>query len=150
MDHVVYVEAKGRELDKIVNGSKTMIIRGAMGRKIPYGFVNDGDTLYFVEDDGEEIVQIKATAKKVTNSNKLSAEESLRFFHLYRSQLQLSPEQVQRWARKSYLVLIEIDQVKPVGPFSIDRSSFGITDDWLAVGAINSVRVNDRAFSNHR
>jgi hypothetical protein len=147
MDHVVYVDTKGHELDKIVNGSKTMIVRGDMGRRIPYGFVNDGDTLYFVEDDGDEVVRIKAAVKKVTNSNKLSMEESQRFIRMYRSQLQLSPEQVQKWAGKSYLVLIEIEQVKPIGPFYIDRSSFGGTDDWLPVGAINSVRVNDSALT---
>ncbi len=33
MDHVVYLDAKADELRKLINGEKTMIIRGAAGRK---------------------------------------------------------------------------------------------------------------------
>ena len=35
MDHVVYLDHKAKELDLLEKGVKTMIIRGAMGRKIP-------------------------------------------------------------------------------------------------------------------
>jgi hypothetical protein len=47
MDHVVYVDAKAKELEELIAGTKTMIIRGATGRKLPYGRVNMGDILYF-------------------------------------------------------------------------------------------------------
>ena len=32
MDHVAYVDAKARELEKLLAGEKTMIVRGATGR----------------------------------------------------------------------------------------------------------------------
>ena len=35
MDHVVYLDAKEKELDKLLSGEKSMIIRGAAGRKLP-------------------------------------------------------------------------------------------------------------------
>jgi hypothetical protein len=37
MDHVVYLDAKEKELDKLRSGQKSMIIRGAAGRKLPHG-----------------------------------------------------------------------------------------------------------------
>jgi len=37
MDNVVYLDYKAKELGNLQNGSKTMIIRGAMGHKLPYG-----------------------------------------------------------------------------------------------------------------
>ena len=40
MDHVVYLDAKANELDRLLDGSKAMIIRGATGRKLPYGRVH--------------------------------------------------------------------------------------------------------------
>jgi hypothetical protein len=43
MDHVVYLDAKAAELENILSGRKTMIIRGAAGRKLPYGRVHAGD-----------------------------------------------------------------------------------------------------------
>ena len=45
MHHVVYLDSKANEMEKLLSGSKSMIIRGAAGRKLPYGRVNKGDEL---------------------------------------------------------------------------------------------------------
>ena len=44
-DHVVYLDAKAQELSRIISGEKTMILRGAAGRKMPYGRVFEKDVL---------------------------------------------------------------------------------------------------------
>ena len=49
MVHLVYCDDKSKELSRILEGSKTMIIRGAAGRKIPHSRVFKGETLYFME-----------------------------------------------------------------------------------------------------
>jgi len=36
MDHIVYLDYKAKELSNLTLGKKTMIARGAMGRKVPY------------------------------------------------------------------------------------------------------------------
>lgn len=36
MDHVVYLYAQAKELELLFSGQKTMIIRGATGRKPPH------------------------------------------------------------------------------------------------------------------
>jgi len=43
MDHIVYLDAKAKELENLKAGVKTMIARGAMGRKLPHGRVHAGD-----------------------------------------------------------------------------------------------------------
>jgi hypothetical protein len=58
MDHVVYVDAQADELRRLLDGSKTMIVRGAAGRKLPYGRVSAGDRLYFINDYGNLVVTI--------------------------------------------------------------------------------------------
>lgn len=57
MDHVVYLDAKEKELNKLLSGQKTMIIRGAAGRKMPYGRVFPGEVLWFVENSGDGMVR---------------------------------------------------------------------------------------------
>ena len=57
MDHVVYLDADARELESLLSGRKTMIIRGAAGRKIPYGRVAVADVLYLINNNGEGLVQ---------------------------------------------------------------------------------------------
>lgn len=140
MDHVVYVDAKAGELENLLAGEKTQIIRGATGRKLPHGRVHPGDHLYFIKNKGDGLVRASAEVSAVFNSEKLTEEESVALVEANQSKLKLTPEQVKRWAGKRYLVLIEVKEVKPLEPFAIDRSGFGNMDDWLPVEAIERVK----------
>jgi len=141
MDHVVYLDAKAKELDILLSGKKTMIIRGATGRKLPYGRVSSGDVLYFINNNAEGVVKAKAKAKRVVNSDRMSKEESVALVEGYQDKLQLTAKQFKRWAGKRYIVLIEVEEVEQLAPFPIDKSEYGNMDDWLPVEDIESVRV---------
>lgn len=141
MDHVVYLDAKANELESLLSGKKTMIIRGAAGRKMPYGRVNSGDTLYFINNNAEGVVRARAKASRVIHSQKLSKEESAGLVEENQEKLQLTPKQFSRWAGKRYIVLIEVEDVSEVTPFAIDKSDYGNMDDWLPVMDIESVRT---------
>jgi len=140
MDHVVYVDTTSKELEKLFDGSKSMIIRGAAGRKLPYGRVNVNDVLYFIRNNGEGQVKAKAVVKKVINSEKMDTGSSVKFVEDNQSKLQLDEKQFNKWASKRYLVLIEISDIENINPFEIDRSNYGNMDDWLPVENIKSVR----------
>ena len=57
MVHLVYCDNAGKKgekvLDKVLAGTKTMIVRGAAGRKIPHSRVFEGERLYFIEKGGD-------------------------------------------------------------------------------------------------
>jgi hypothetical protein len=141
MDHVVYLDAAAAEMDNLISGKKTMIIRGATGRKMPYGRVNPGDALYFLNNDAEGLVRLSAMVKNVFNSAALSGEESVKLIADHQEQLQLTAKQAQRWGGKRYLVLIEIEKIEVIAPFRINKSNFGNMDDWLPVGDIAGVKL---------
>jgi len=141
MDHVVYVDAKAKELTEILNRNKTMIIRGATGRKMPYGRVNQDDRLYLIENDGSGLVRAKTKVAFVFNSEKMTQQESTLLIDQHQDKLQLTPSQYKRWAGKRYLVLIEIDEVEALDPFMIDKRDYENMDDWLPVGDIETVKL---------
>jgi hypothetical protein len=141
MDHVVYLDAKANEMENLMSGEKTMIIRGAAGRKMPYGRVNPGDILYFINNNAEGVVKAKGTVRNVTNSDKMTNEESVALVEGNQGKLQLTETQFKRWAGKRYVVLIEVDEVEAVTPFPINKSDYGNMDDWLPVENIESVRI---------
>jgi hypothetical protein len=141
MDHVVYVDAAANEMEKIMDGSKGLIMRGAAGRKLPYGRVEPGDILYFIRNNGEGKVAASARVSSVLNTDKLSPAESQRMIEANQDRLQFTPQQKKRWAGKRYLVLIEVENVVAVAPFPIDRSQYGTMDDWLPVGNIETVKL---------
>lgn len=140
MDHVVYLDANARELDLLLDHKKSMIIRGAAGRKMPYGRVNTGDVLYFINNNAEGLVLAKAGVESVLNSDKLAAEEATQLVDAHQDKLQLTMKQYERWTGKRYLVLVEIGRVEKVEPFRIDKSNYGNMDDWLLVEQIERVR----------
>lgn len=142
MDHVVYVDAGAKDLDLLLSGKKTMIIRGAAGRKLPYGRVSENDVLYFINNNSEGLIRASAKVKSVLNSEKLTEEESSQLIDHNQDKLQLTKKQYDRWAGKRYLVLIEISDAQNVEPFRIDKSDYGNMDDWLPVEQIEKVKIN--------
>lgn len=74
MVHLVYCDDKSKELNKILDGSKTMIIRGAVGRKILHSRVFKDEIFYFMEK-GTKKITAKAVVTDVQNYVKLSDEE---------------------------------------------------------------------------
>lgn len=141
MDHVVYVDSKAKELSQILAGEKTMIIRGAAGRKMPYGRVNPDDVLYLIPNDGSGQVQARVRVVSVLNSEKMTREESNALVAANQDKLVLTSAQTKRWAGKRYLVLIEIEAAKVVESFRVDKGEFSNMDDWLPVGEIDQVKI---------
>ena len=74
MVHLVYCDDKEKVLEKILEGSKTMIIRAAAGRKIPHSRVFEGEKLYLMKK-GTGKITAEAVVKSVQNHVKLSEDE---------------------------------------------------------------------------
>ncbi|MEM9547646.1 MAG: hypothetical protein AAGA77_16820 [Bacteroidota bacterium] len=146
MDHVVYLDHKAKELLNMILGKKNMIVRGAMGIKIPYDKVFKNDLLYFVENKGELVVKAKAIVEDVYFSNKLSREDSFTLLDQHQSKLLLNTALKKRFAGKRYITLITLkDFAELKFPFEIDNSTFSSMDDWLMVKNIDCVRVKQEA-----
>jgi hypothetical protein len=116
-----------------------MIIRGAMGRKMPFGKVIVDDVLYFAENNGEGLIKAKATVIHVYNSCQLNVDESKQMVDSFNNRLMLDSGLKKRFRGKRYLVLITIKDFEDIEPFPFNRSKYGNMDDWLAVGEINQV-----------
>jgi hypothetical protein len=141
MDHVVYLDAQAKELESLLSGSKTMIIRGATGRKLPHGRVNAGDMLFFINNNAEGKVRARAKVKSAFHSEKMTEDESRALVNKNQPKLSLTEKQIKRWAGKRYIVLIEVADVKEIPPFAIDKSKYGNMDDWLPVEKIKSAVI---------
>lgn len=143
MDNVVYLDHKAKELENLKSGKKTMIIRGAMGRKLPYGRVKKSDILYFIENKGDGLVKGKAVVDEVFNSETLTKDQSIELVEQNQSKLLLDAQLKKRFSGKRYLVLISIKDFEEIKPFKIDRSEYGNMDDWLPVENIEKVKIKE-------
>lgn len=137
MVHLVYCDDKSKELNKILDGSKTMVIRGAAGRKIPHSRVFTGEELYFMEK-GSKKITAKAKVKDVQNFVKLTDDEITKTIDDNNDKLQLTDKQKERWHKKC-LCLVEFSNVEAIDPLDFDHQ--GNMDDWLIIEKIADVVV---------
>jgi len=135
MVHVVYCDDKEKVFEKIVDGIKTMVVRGAAGRKIPHSRVFEGEALYFMKK-GTALISAKATVESVKNFVKLSEDEIVSA--LEEPRLALSAKQKDRWHKKC-LCLVGFKDVTPIEPLAFAHQ--GNMDDWLIIEKIEDVLV---------
>lgn len=118
MVHLVYCDNQGKKgervLDKINSGTKTMVVRGAAGRKIPHSRVFEGETIYFMEKGTAEI-SAYATIKSVQNYIKLADEEISKILNENQDKLNLTDKQKERWHKKC-LCLVDFEGVQQIKP----------------------------------
>lgn len=137
MVHLVYCDNVSKELEKILNGNKTMVIRGASGRKIPHSRVFKDEVLYFMEK-GTKKISAKAIVTNVLNYIKLSDEENANIIESNKEKLALTDKQKERWHKKC-LCLVEFSNVEVIEPLDFDHQSN--MDDWLILDKIEDVVV---------
>ena len=141
MVHLVYCDNTGKKgervLDKILAGDKTMVVRGAAGRKIPHSRVFEGEQLYFMEK-GSGLITATARVKQVQNHVKLTDQEITQVLEQNQGKLALSEKQKARWHKKC-LCLVEFEEVKEIAPLPFDHQ--GNMDDWLIIERIEDVVV---------
>ena len=135
MVHLVYCDDKEKVLEKILDGSKTMIIRAAAGRKISYSRVFHGEKLYFMKKGTSKILAT-ATVKLVQNHVKISEDEIIKALADNQCKLNLSKKQQERWHKKC-MCLVEFENVSEIK--SLDFEHQGNMDDWLIVEKIEDV-----------
>ena len=151
MVHLVYCDNAGKKgvrvLDKIIAGTKTMVVRGAAGRKIPHSRVFEGERLYFIEK-GSASITATAIVKSVQNYVKLSEEEITRTLSENSGKLNLTDKQMVRWHKKC-LCLVEFENVEEIAPIAFEHQSN--MDDWLILQRIEDVAAGTGTqYDSHR
>ncbi len=135
MVHLVYCDDKEKELEKILDGSKTMIIRAAAGRKIPHSRVANGEVLYFIQK-GKKEIYVKAIVNNVENYTKLEDKEITNIIEKNNGKLKITEKQKERWHKKC-ICLVEFNNVEKIDKLEFEHQSN--MDDWLILEKIEDV-----------
>ncbi|MBP1040342.1 hypothetical protein I6N95_04875 [Vagococcus sp. BWB3-3] len=138
-EHLVYLNSKAKELEKMLNKEKKMLIRGAAGRKSPLGGrAKIDDIVYFVETGGDMMVTHRGIITNVIETEKMTPDESVTFVNTYEKELNLSKDQYKRWAGKKFLAVFEIDKLEAIEPFKYRREKN--MDDWIITESIDDIK----------
>lgn len=145
-EHLVYLDNEGKELEKLINGEKSMIIRGAAGKKSPLGGrAKENDILYFVEKGGNMEITHRGVLTKVIEKYKMTPEESTEFIKGFGQELNLSEKQKTRWYGKKCIGLYEVSHLEKIEPFYYNREKN--MDDWIITDNIEDIKLSQYDFS---
>jgi hypothetical protein len=140
MDHIVYLDSDAKELERLIAGHKTIIIRAAKEKRTPYGEVSEGDRLYFITTGRPGAVQARAKVKSVLNCSDLTETESNDLINKYLMEMMLVEKQLNDCAGKPYLVLVRVENVERISPFMVDDDVLENQEDWFVVDDIDQVK----------
>jgi hypothetical protein len=142
MDHIVFLDAGSSELDNLIDGKKSMILRGDDLVSLSCGNVTRGDTLYFIESRTDWNVRARGVVASVYKSGRLSVEESYETIIRNQDKLQLPDNQFYSIAGKQFLILITVEDVEEIAPMQIEKLDTDQTYDWIPVGNIDLVMAD--------
>lgn len=135
MIHIVICDNKEKELNKIINKERVVLLRGGDSRRIPHSRIYVNDELYFVEK-GEYISNYHAVVTDTYNYSKLTNNEIKEYYNKYKDKLNLSEKEEKKWLKKC-MCFIEFNEFKECKETKIPN--YNNLKDWIMVDSIDDL-----------
>ena len=134
--HIVICDNKTKELEKIINKERTILLRGSVSRKIPHSRIFINDELYFVEK-GENISYYHAIVNNTNFYSKLTNEEIESIFEKYKDDLKLDLIEEKKWKKKC-ITVIEFNELEKIDGLEIPN--YTALEDWIMINDLDELK----------
>ena len=132
MNHLVFLDARAGELEKILSGVKTMLVKEFDPAHTPAHPVNPGDSLYFLKNTDECTLRVRATVARVLLFTNRLDEDLSHTLKEMQPKLQLTEEQFNHWSVKKQVLLVEFESAQKISAINIDSKKIKDRSDWIA------------------
>jgi hypothetical protein len=139
MNHLVTLDARAGELEKILSGVKTMLVKEFNPVQTNALSVNPGDSLYFLRDKYDCAVRVKASVVRVLNFSKTFKEDPLHALKEMQPRLQLTEEQFNFWVGKDDMQLVEFESAHKISVIQVASRKTTGQVDWIAFEVISQI-----------
>jgi len=132
MNHLVFLDTQAGELEKILSGIKSMVVKEFDPARSAGQAVRPGDNLYFLRNKDECTLRVKATAVRVlfyTNDVDQDLSHTLKEMQ---PRLQLTEDQYNHWSAKQQILLVEFASAHKIGVIHVAPNKIADRSDWIA------------------
>jgi hypothetical protein len=137
MNYLVLLDTQAGELEKILSGVKSMILKEFDPARTDGQPVCAADSLYFLRDKDECDLRVKATVVRVLFfTNKLN-EDLSHYLKEMQPKLQLTEEQYNYWSAKKQVLLVEFESAQKIGVIHLALDEVKDQSDWIAFEAFS-------------
>lgn len=131
MNHLVFLDRRAGELEKILSGTKSMIVKEFDPAQPAGQVVSPGDSLYFLRDQGECALRVKATVVRVLFFTNYIDEDLSYVLKEMQPRLQLTEDQYNYWSVKQEVVLVQFDCARKIDAIQIAPDKIKDRLDWI-------------------
>jgi hypothetical protein len=139
MNHLVVLDAHAGELEKILSGVKTMLVKEVDPARTGACPVSPGDSLYFMRNKDKGVMRGKATVVRVLFITNNSDENLSHTLKEMQPRLQLTEDQYNYWSGKEQVMLVEINCAHKIDVIQVAPDMIADRSDWIAFEAFSLV-----------
>jgi hypothetical protein len=132
MNHLVFLDTRAMELEKILSGVKTMVTKEFDPDQSTGYPVSPGDSLYFLRNKGECDLRVKATVVRVLPLINIRNEDLSHILKEMQPRLQLTKEQFNYWSAKKQVLLVEFDSAHKIDVIHVASNKSTDRSEWIA------------------
>ena len=132
MNHLVFLDTRAGELEKILRGMKTMLIRESDPTETTAQAVRAGDSLYFTRNQDDFAVRVRATVVRVLYSADSLDEDLSQTLKELQPKLQLTESQYNYWSARRPLLLVEFGAAHKTDVIHIAAHKIADRSGWMA------------------
>lgn len=132
MNYLVFLDEQAGELEKILSGTKKMVVREFDPARPAVQPVRPGDSLYLLRGNEDDTLRVKATVERVlclTNNLEHDLSQTLKELQ---PKLQLTEGQYNHWSAKQQVVLVEFTAAHKIGVVRVAPRNITDRSDWIA------------------
>ncbi len=130
MNHLVFLDAEAGELEKILSGTKSMLVKESTPAACPA--VMPGDSLFFLRNRAECTLPVKATVVRVFSERNRPDDDLTHALKELQPRLQLTEDQYNYWSSKKQVLLVEFDDAHKISLIRVAREKVADRSAWIA------------------
>ncbi len=139
MNHLVFLETYTGELEKILSGFKSMVVKEIDTTQPIKHLVRPGDNLYFLRDRDEFALRVKATVARVIPFINGLDDDLPRTLKELQPRLQLTENQYNYWSIKKQVLLVEFTDAQKIDVLHLIPEKVMDRSDWIAFEEFSSI-----------
>ena len=141
MEHLAIMKKSWDLTQKILDGRKTIESRWYMTKRAPFGKINPGEKVYF-KDSGEPVT-VMATVKDVKQFSDLNPQKVREILKIYGGGDGINDKTSyfsKLFSNKRYCILVFLKDARPIEPFEIDKTGYGMMSAWICINKIDDIK----------
>jgi hypothetical protein len=129
MNYLVFLETG--ELEKILSGIKTILLKEFDPSRCGDQPVRPGDSLYFLRDKDEYALRVKANIIRVFLPGNGLTEDLSQPLKELQPRLQLTEDQYNHWSAKKQVLSVEFDCAHKINMIHVAPNKITDRSDWM-------------------